>query len=662
MRSTLRRLAYAAAAATLSVFLLAPAASAEPPVTIPPGQFVVDQAGVLGSDATEVEKAINDMRAKTSQNLFVIYVDSFTDPTDPDAWVEEVATKKGMGTNDSILAVAVDSRLVRFTPNSAGPIAASQQKILDSLLPQLAKEQWADAALTAVKGIERASGGGSAAPWIIGGVVVVGGGAAAWALTRRKKLGTDAPRPAAGPDGKPIDPLDSMSIPDLRSKAGSLLIAADDAIRSSQQEVGFAQAQYGDEAVKPFTADIEAAKTHMNESFKLQQQLDDDIPDTEEQQRTWLTEIIRRCEAVNETLEQHTAEFESLRELEANAPAAIADLKARAPQLRARLSADQASMDALAAQYSTSALSQVRENIAEAGERLDFVDNAVTTSEAKLAGGITSEAAVALRAGEDALDQATVLLDAIGKTGTDLATARRDMEAAISAGAQDLAQARALISNGSNPELAGPAAALEQALGQVQQQVQSGLIDPVALLSTVNEARRDLDAPLDSIRDAQAQAQRAAEQLQAMIRQAQGKIQGTDDFIRARRGGVGATARTRLAEAQRNLDEALRLGSSDPVSALAYASRAASLADQAARQAENDVNGFGGGMGGGRGNNGLGGAILGGILIDSILRGGSGGHSSGGGIFGGGGFGGFGGGGGGGFGGGGFGGGAGGSF
>src|SRR5690606_1130918 len=103
------------------------------------------------------------------------------------------------------------------------------------------------------------SGGGTAGWLLVGGVVVVGG-ATAWALTRRKKLPAQLPQVATGPDGKPLDPLASLSIPELRTKAGSLLIAADDAIRSSEQEVGFAQAQFGETAIKPFAEDIETAK------------------------------------------------------------------------------------------------------------------------------------------------------------------------------------------------------------------------------------------------------------------------------------------------------------------------------------------------------------------------------------------------------------------
>ncbi|MGB9034041.1 MAG: TPM domain-containing protein [Paeniglutamicibacter sp.] len=685
MKSLPRRMALVASAGILSLFMLAPPALADSPVQIPPGQFVVDQANVLGSDASEVEDAVKQLQRDTGQSLYVIYVDTFSNPDDPAAWIEKVAESKNMGTSDMVLAVATQQRFGTLVTNDRSELHEFQQDIFNQMVkPELSDDEWAAAALGAVTGIENVSngktpdgdeaatgsngsgsnggsGGGTAGWLLVGGVVVVGG-ATAWALTRRKKLPAQLPQVATGPDGKPLDPLASLGIPELRTKAGSLLIAADDAIRSSEQEVGFAQAQFGEDAIKPFAEDIETAKTHMSESFKLQQQLDDEIPDTEEEQRSWLGEIIRRCEAVNETLEQHTEEFASLRELEKNAPEAAASLKARIVPLRQRVGSVQSQLTEFAARYTDSALNQVHTNIAEATERLDFADTAVSTAEAKIAAAETAEAAVAVRAGEDAVHQATVLLDAVAHAGDDLDKARTDLESLVSTAAQDLAQGRALVANGSNPELAGSVAALESALSSVQAQVGTGRVDPVALLAEVDAGLRPLNEQLNQIRDAQERNRRAADQLQAAIRSAQMKISGTDDFIRARRGGVGATARTRLAEAQRNLEEALRLASSDPVNALSYAEHASALADQAAREAENDVNGFGGGFGGGRGgSNGLGGAILGGILIDSILRGGSHSGDSGGGIFGGGGFGGFGGGGGGGFGGG-FGDGAGGNF
>ncbi|WP_372697938.1 TPM domain-containing protein [Arthrobacter sp. JSM 101049] len=674
MRSIARRVSAAAGFALMSILLVAGPASAEPPVSIPPGQYVVDSAGVLGAEADRVKEAVTDLQQSEGLNLYVIYVDEFTDPSDMTAWVKEVAEMKGMGPTDSILAIATEARQLRLRSADSGEIAPFDADIAREYITPglrsstLTSDDWATAAENAVEGIEaaangdlgpaggdgeaRSSSGGSAAPWIIGGVIVVGGGTL-WALGRKKKAGNPARRPQPVAEG-PQDPLAAMSVEDLRLKAGPLLIAADDAIRSSEQELGFAQAEFGEESIKPFAADLATAKVHLNESFKLQQQLDDSIPDTEADQRKWLRDIIHRCEAVNDSLEEHRDDFAALRELERNAPQAAATLQTQVDTLRRDLETARSSLTGLSARYADSALVQVRDNIEQAGERIDFIEDSLRTAQEKIATSAAAEAAIAVRAGEEAVDQTRVLIAAIAKTGTVLDTASGELQDQVAEARQDLVQATSLAASGQHPELAAPSASLRDALGRIEEARTGERLDPVALLSTLSRARETLDGPLDSVRDQKLRSERAAASLQSALRTAQGKIDGTDDFIRARRGGVGATARTRLAEAQRHLDEALRAAPTEPVRALQFAQQASMLADQAARQAEADVDGFNGGYGGGFGGgyrggygrgNGLGGAILGGILIDSILRGGGGG---GGGVFGGGGFGGFGGGGGGG--------------
>jgi hypothetical protein len=150
---------------------------------------------------------------------------------------------------------------------------------------------------------------------------------------------------------------------------------------------------------------------------------------------------------------------------------------------------------------------------------------------------------------------------------------------------------------------------------------------------------------LDAVRDQQQKVQSATAQLPTAMSAASSQISAANDFITTRRGGVGSTARTRVSEATRHLEAAVGLAPSDPVTALAEAAAAQSLAAQALSLAQNDVDsagraGLGGGPGGSFGG-GLGGAILGG-LIGGMLSGG-GGRGNSGGIFGGGGMGGFGG-------------------
>ncbi|MHA7220808.1 TPM domain-containing protein [Arthrobacter sp. RHLT1-20] len=648
MRSKLKRFLAVLGVAGLLALPAAPAL-AEDPVTLDPTTKIVDSAGVLGDRKGEVEQAIKTLGTDHAMTFHVVYVKKFENPTDRVAWATAVAEKASLGANAMMLTVATDTRQYLLSKPSNSKITNTQRDsiVKNAVDPQLRNGEYAQAAIDTAAAIGDAAGGGAgnvpseagAGTAVLVGVgVVAAGGAGAYLYfrNRRKKAAQAA---GAGPQAADVDPLAGLSVEELRRKTGSLLIEADDSIKSSEQELGFAQAQYGDAAVGNFTKALQEAKGHMSESFKLQQQLDDHIPDTEEQQRTWLGEIIRRSEAALASLREQKSDFDSLRELEKNAPQALAAVSAGAHETGARIASAEQSLTELRAKYAESALVQVADNISQAKERLAFVQNASVTAQEKLSAGEGGLAAVAVRAAEESLHQTNVLLGAITKVAGNLDEARSGLESAVADISQDLAQARAMIQSGAHPELAGPVAGVEAALAQVKAEIQGGKIDPIATLERVETAHQSLDASLTGIRDQQEQSRRAQASLQQSIMSAQAQIGATSDYITARRGGVGTEARTRLAEAQRNLDYALSISRTDPVTALQYAQQAHSLAAQAAQLAQSDVDHFDGfanqgsgrgGMFGGGGGGGLGGAILGGILINSILHGGGGGGGGGG--------------------------------
>ena len=134
------------------------------------------------------------------------------------------------------------------------------------------------------------------------------------------------------------------------------------------------------------------------------------------------------------------------------------------------------------------------------------------------------------------------------------------------------------------------------------------------------------DASADKVAEDRLRARLARD-----IAAAQAQITAAADYISTRRGGVGAQARTRLAEAERHLAAALQLEDENSDEALKHAHAAAQLATRATQLAQADVRDWEdrhrprGGSGGGN----IAGAVLGGILINSVLRGGG---SSGGGF------------------------------
>ncbi|MFF1877442.1 TPM domain-containing protein [Leifsonia sp. NPDC058230] len=656
---------------TLLAIVGASPAQAQEPVVLGPGH-VVDDAGVLGSRTDEVESATTKLASDHEIGLFVVYVDTFTSPSDAKSWAIATARQNNLSPTDYLLAVAVQGRSYYLSADTAGPLSQSELSDIqkNQIEPRLRNDEWADAAIAAATGIGNAvsgsSDGGTA-----GGDAAGRGGASAGTIAavvvsivivlviigvivllvvrtrNRNRIRAKAARDAASQ----ADELQAIPLPDLERRAATALVRTDDALQASSQELGFVVAQYGDEAARPFAAAVDSADAKLRAAFSLKQKLDDAEPDTEQERREWNATIIRETAEANRLLDQQTAAFAELRSLAKDIPGKVTELRSDVVTAQLRVNATRTTLAQLASEYSDSALTTVQDNIVQAGERLTFAATALADAELKADSGSATQAAVSVRAAEAALDQSRQLLEAVDRVGTDLTTARGQLDALVVNLQQDIADARALAASGDpSGAIMAAEASTQAAVADVQSRLRGGTVNPRELLQKLELANREIDGVVNAVRTRQAQEQRAAASLGQTLGSAQSRITAASDFIAARRGAVGAEARTRLAEASRLLSLAQSTAATDTVSAVAHAQRADELAAQAIQFAESDVNGFtsnagGGGMygtpgqygGRGGGGGGLFGAVLGGILIDSVLRGSGGGFFGGGGGDGGGG-------------------------
>ena len=161
MRSTYKRLLAVLGVVGLLALPAAPA-FAEPPVTIPSGQNIVDSGNVLGSRTGEVQDAIQTLLKDHKYNLYVITAKTFEDPTDPKSWAQAVAANKGMGKADVILTMSDDGKYY-FSPNSASAIYPKTSNITqNAIVPNLAggKRDFAQAAIDTAIAVGDAAAGG----------------------------------------------------------------------------------------------------------------------------------------------------------------------------------------------------------------------------------------------------------------------------------------------------------------------------------------------------------------------------------------------------------------------------------------------------------------------------------------------------------------------
>ncbi|MFE1413871.1 TPM domain-containing protein [Streptomyces sp. NPDC058746] len=652
---------------------LAPPARAEDPVTLSQQGQITDRVGALGDRKAEVAAALDKLYADRSIQLFVTYVHDFSGRS-AQGWADATAEKNGLGQDDVLLAVATGAR--QYAYSAAVDSGFTEQQLAEvartAIEPPLRQNDWAGAAIGAANGYDAVLGGQPVpVPTITPGPADPGGGASGesgagdfvlpvvvvgaagalgvYAYARRKRgaSGRAGRGTTTGP-GWPEGAPDRLPLPELDAQAKALLVQTDDAVRTSTEELGFASAEFGDEAVGPFTQALEYAKGELTSAFRLRQQLDDAYPEDDATRRRMLDEIVARCTEANRRLDAESADFDRLRDLEKNAPAALATVEARYLELTGRTVTAEATLTALTRRYADSAAAPVASNPAQANDRQVFTATSLGLAHAALDAGDNGKAAVHIRAAEGAVDQAATLVDAVERRAQELAEAAGKLPGALSETETDLADARGLLTGTaegtSTADLRGRIGRAEAVLADVHKEQEAGRYDPIDALRRIEEADAALDAALAGAREQESGRQRAAALLDQAMLSARSAIGAATDYVTTTRGAVGSRARTRLAEAGRHLERAAALSSSDPAGALAEAQQADAMARQAQELAEADVRAYQDRYAGGRGGSGgRGGAVLGGIILGEILRGGGAGGGFGGG--GGGGFGGFGGGG-----------------
>lgn len=686
----------------VAAVLLAPApASADPPTRL--ATQVTDRADALTSGRTSVDQALSKLQADTGIQLFVVFVESF-DGTPAQQWTDQTASMSDLGDRDALLAVATVDRAYAYSFPDDPQISDSELADVaqNDIEPALGRGDWPGAVVAAADGYTAAANGsssGSGLIWVLLIFVLIIVGAIIWVVVRRRRRAATAAKPPAAPTGPRTE--------ELTEEANALLIELDDDLRASERELQLAAAQYGAEATVRFREALDASRQDVAEAFRLRMTLDDVPAPSETTRRETLTQIIERCRTADARLDAESEDFDRLRDLEGRAAEVADEVEARLAAAQASVPAAETAFQDLASRYAGTTVTAVSTNAAQARERLSFAASALTEARTALAavaaspaiadsypsptgspapapdpvprsgpfpagpnpvdpipagaipaqpsvpGGNRAEAALAVRAAEQAVDQAEQLVAAVHQAGTDLAAARQAADALVTEVEAEVAAGRAALVAGGTvpPGLAAAVTGAEQVLAEVRAQLSTPKPDPVAVAARLQATDSTLDQALAEARDTAERTTRARSLLAQALPVARAEVSAAGQFITTRRGVVDANARASLSEAQRHLALAESLADSDPVTAVTEAQQAQRLASNAGLSARNDVQnwdsvgygggygGAGGGYGGGYGRSGgfdagsFAGAVLGGILSGGgNSRGGYGGGFSGGGF------------------------------
>lgn len=617
----------------------------EDPVDVAGDPFV-DETGDYAGDDASVTAALEEDNSSSPADVYVVVVNSF-DGVDKGDWSVQAAEASGLQQDDLLVAIAMDDGQYGYGYAQGYPVSEAdvQQLLQQQLLPALNNgdlEGGVTAFSTAVGEAAETGGLGNGGtevnidPWpvvlLVGGAAVVGGGA--WLVTR----GMRANRKRKGE--KAAIEQQQLSLDELKQRADIALVQLDDTVQQSEQELAFANAQFGEEAVRPYREALDKAKAGLAEAFTLQQQLDDAFPDTDQERQEWSSRILQIANGAGTELASHATSFAQLRDLERTAPQVLESLVDSRRQLDGRIANARQILDRLDDVHAGASIDPVRENIAGAERQLPNIDQSLTAGREAVQAGNGSNAALAVHAAEAALAQASGLLAAVERAERDLQQSRRQLDELVQDSIGDIAAAKTLRST-STIDLAPLIRHVEQQVAVAQQRP----TDTLTVLSNLQRANQRLDEATAQLRQGGADLQRQQSTLDRWIDSARANIDRAEDYIRTRRIGVGPRARQLLATAQQELAQALRLREADPGTATQYAQSASQRAEQAMQDASGDVGGWGGraqnpyyrggpgglggGRGGGRGQDMLTGGLLGYILGDMLNGPGIGGQGGG---------------------------------
>ncbi|TSE00076.1 TPM domain-containing protein [Skermania sp. ID1734] len=596
---------------------------ADPPQRLPT-QVTDEVAALDAAGRAQVQRAIDALYTDHKVRLWVVYVADFAGQG-PQDWAAQTVAMSGLGDRDVLLAVAIKDRAYYFdVPSGLANVGSGDidDITINAIEPALHQGDWAGAAVATAAGLSTAMAGNGfpIGPVAIGGAVVVVG--AGGVMLYRRKRNRDRARAdldrARHVDPRDADALAALALPALDQRAKDMLVQMDNAAHSTAEELDIARSEFGDAAVQPFVTAFEQAKSTLARAFAIRQRLDDAVPETAEERRHMLVELITTCATAGDELSAKVKEFDDMRDLLIDAPQRLDALTQRVVEITTRIPESEATLMRLSGEFPAPALAPVHDNVRIARERLALAEQAMASARESIAlpPGRQGPAVDAIRSAESALSQCVSLLDAVDHAGENIRHAIAALPSALDDARRDIAAATTLSAYGGGP-LALARASAEQAIARAEAAKDT---DPLGSFTALAAADVELDKALAAAGTAQRDAQRLQQQIDQALSTANAQIAAASDYIATRRGAVNAQARTRLAEAQRQLTQAQQVRNADRSAALSHAQSAAQLASRALMVAQADVAQWQSRAPSSSSGSDAG-AVLGGILLDSFLRG-----------------------------------------
>ncbi|WP_127820498.1 hypothetical protein, partial [Microbacterium sp. CPCC 204701] len=321
---------------------------------------------------------------------------------------------------------------------------------------------------------------------------------------------------------------------DLARGAQKALVAADERIRLTTDELVFAEAELGPEATRELREALDAVRTHLQEAFHLHQLNHDEIPDTREELRTRNARISQLCEWAEDLLDDRTDALAARIERARRAPEIIAKVRADAARLRLRVPDARSTVQRMSARYSAHALTQIEANPIEAEQLLGFAEHSAGVAERRREAGQREQANMALEAAMESVRRAETLLDAVETFEVEALRAESTLAAIVEDSRGDIAVA---LKEPHSPTVSAAIGELQAALAALPA---AGVnTDPFEQLSRLREANSALDEAIAVARERAARPIPPLEHVRHAIDDADRQLAVARDVIAGHRGWIG---------------------------------------------------------------------------------------------------------------------------
>ena len=327
-----------------------------------------------------------------------------------------------------------------------------------------------------------------------------------------------------------------------------MLLDADDVVRASEDEIEFARAQFGPDAVASFSSAIDNARALVSRGFALQRGNEDGSNPVSTQE---MNDFINRLNAAMNQLVQERQSFTERRNKEANIGQQVSDLLDSIAQTRNQISQAQMDLQTLKLAYSAEAIASL---IGRPDQARALLDQAETSAKEALAAQQSGQNAYeTLEVARRALALARHQLESITQAPDQLARSSELLTAAIGSITSDIPDVTRLKAD---PVAFKPLVESAQAAISGGHAAQNGQGDPLAALESLRLAEAALDEALAPLRSAEERAQRAQSGIDALLSQADSEVARANQHITSHGSLVGFDARSQLSFARSALQNA----------------------------------------------------------------------------------------------------------